>query len=90
MVPTIFSFKIDSSREGALRQLDEQKSGPVDVKDFTPDETLLNAAKEFAKQRIAELPEEFDGVLMIVQGSSDKASGRYISEIQIYGKRGHL
>ena len=89
MVST-FSIKIDCSRAGALVQVDAAKAGPDSVKDFTPDQTQINAVKPFIKDRIAELPERFDGVLIIAQGTSDLENGRSICEVQVYGKTGHL
>lgn len=84
-----FSFKLDSSRDGALRQLQEQKAGP-DLKDKPADQTLIDAVKKFTQDRIAALPEKFDGALVLVQGESDPDLGRATATIQVYGKTGHL
>ena len=41
------------------------------------------------KARVAELPPEFDGALVVANGSQDTVNGRITFTAQIYGKKGH-
>ena len=100
-----FSIRLDTAREGIGEKLKAFKAAPdIVVREFkdktgkvitpastTPaDATLLEAVRPFIEARIAELPEEFDGMLVIANGTIDKAAGRVAATIQCYGKKNHL
>ena len=90
-----FTIKLDTSRTGAVDKLNAVKAGP-DSKNkdgkvlVEADQTQCNAVKSFIESRINALPEQFDGVLVIADGTQDLETGRSICTIQIYGKTGHL
>lgn len=84
-----FSFRVDTARTGVPAKLQTIKAIP-DLKDNPADQSQAQLAIKIIQDRVDALPAEYDGVLIIAEGTQDLAAGRSMITVQLYGKKGHL